>query len=88
MIEIRSIIELLVIMVGIKMILENWKPPVPTSYQALLMLVLGGAGGYFFNMSKEGFVTGLIGGTIAFWGRKIFAEIKELEEGSKEDANE
>lgn len=84
MIEIRSIIELLVVMIGIKMILENWKPPIPTSYQALLMLFVGGLGGYFFNMSKEGFVTGLIGGTIAFWGRKIFAEIEDLKDANEE----
>lgn len=84
MIEIKSIIELLIVMIGIKMILENWKPPVPVSYQALLMLVLGGIGGWFFNQTKEGLVTGLIGGTIAFWGRKIFAEIEDLKEANEE----
>ena len=84
MIELRSIIELLVIMVGIKFILEKWEPPIRVSYQALIMLILGGASGWFINASKEGFITGLIGGTVAFWGRGIFAEIKEIQEGNEE----
>lgn len=83
MIEIKLIIELLVIMIGIKMILEKWEPPIPISFQALLMLIIGGSGGWFINPSKEGFVTGLIGGTIAYWGRGIFAEIKEIQDGNE-----
>lgn len=84
MIELQSIIELLSIMIGIKLILENWQPPLQKSYQALLMLVIGGLGGYFINTSKEGIITGLIGGTVAYWGRGIFAEIEDLKEANEE----
>ncbi len=83
MIELKSIIELLAIMIGIKLILENWQPPLQKSYQALLMLAVGGFGGWFINPTKEGLITGLIGGTVAYWGRSIFAEIEEIKESSK-----
>lgn len=84
MIEIKLIVELLAIMIGIKLILEKWEPPLKISYQAIIILLLGGVGGWFINPTKEGLITGLIGGTVAFWGRGIFAEIKEIQEG-KED---
>lgn len=84
MIEIQSIIELLTIMVGIKLILEKWEPPFQKSVQALIMLVVGGAGGWFINPTKDGLILGLIGGTVAYWGRNIFAEIQEIKEGSEE----
>lgn len=83
MIELQSIVELLAIMVGIKLILENYKPPIQKSVQALVMLFVGGAGGFLLNPTKEGLVTGLVGGTVAFWGRDIFAKVDEIKRGDK-----
>ncbi|MBU5289980.1 hypothetical protein AALJ34_17105 [Paraclostridium bifermentans] len=87
MIEIQSIIKLLTIMIGIKLILEKWEPPFQKSIQALIMLVIGGAGGWFIDSTKDGFLLGLIGGTVAYWGRNIFAEIKDIKDGSDDLRN-
>lgn len=84
MIEVSNIINLLVIMVGIKMILEKWEPPFQKSIQALIMLVVGGCAGWFIHPTKEGLITGLIGGTVAYWGRGIFAQIKDIQEGTQD----
>ncbi len=88
MIEVSSIVKLLVIMTGLKMVVEKWEPPFQKSVQALILLALGAFTGCFLTPSKEGFITGLIAGTISFWGSGIFAEIKELKEGIQNIKNE
>ena len=85
--ELQEIIELLAIMIGVKLILENWRPPIQLSYQALVILIIGGVAGWFMNPTKEGFILGLVGGTIAFWGRKIFAEIKDINDSNGGNVN-
>lgn len=80
MIEVSSVVQLFLIMVGIKMILENWQPPVQKSLQALILLLVGGVGGYILNPTKEGVILGLVGGTVAFWGRDVFARMDEIKE--------
>lgn len=84
MIEVSSIIQLLLIMLGIKLILENWQPPLQKSLQALVLLLIGGVGGFILNPSIEGAILGLVGGTVAFWGRDVFAKLDELEDVKKE----
>lgn len=81
MVDVQYVVELLAIMVGIKMILENYQPPVQKSVQAMIMLFIGGVGGYFLNPSKEGLIIGLVGGTVSFWGRDIFAKVDEIKGG-------
>ena len=83
-IEIKSILEILIILIGVKLILENWQPPLPISYQAIIMAFFSAVVGLFINFSKEGFITGLIAGTVAFWGRKLFAEIEEIKDSGKD----
>lgn len=71
--------------------MENWQPPLPISLQAIIMTILSGVVGVFMNPTKEGFVTGLLTGTIAFWGRGIFAEIEEIKDannGIKKEEND
>lgn len=82
-IEIQSVIELLLIMVGIKMILENYQPPLQKSVQAIIMLLVGGVGGFLINPTKEGLIIGLVGGTVAFWGRDVFAKVDEIKDITK-----
>lgn len=84
LIEIKSIVEILIILVGVKLILENWQPPLPISHQAIIMTILSGVTGCFINPSKEGLVTGILTGTIAFWGRSVFAEIDEIRDANND----
>lgn len=83
MIEIKELINILIILLGLKLVLEKWQPPVQVSLQSLIVLVAGACLGWFLMPTKEGLVNGLIAGTLAMWGKQIFAGIRDLEDGNK-----
>lgn len=83
MIEIKDMLNMLIIMTGIKFTLENWQPPIQKSLQAIVCLILGVCLGVFVNPTKDGIVTGLMCGVISFWGSALFATVKDITDASK-----
>lgn len=78
---IASMIDLVIIMLGISFICSNWEPPMQKSLQGLIVLVVGCILG---AVLKSDVTVGLLAGTIAFWRADIIVAIKSL----KKDANE
>lgn len=83
MIEIKDMLNMLIIMTGIKFTLENWQPPIQKSLQAIICLIIGVGLGFFFDPTKNGIITGLVGGVVSFWGSALFATVKDITDASK-----
>ena len=78
--DFKQILETIVIMLGVVLILKNWKPPISKHKQAIYCLIIGMALGIFLNFSKQGFVTGIVASSVAFWGRDFFIMLDEIRE--------
>ena len=84
MIELKSVINLILIVLSIKLIVMQWYPPIQKSKQAIISILLGTLMGCFLNPTKEGLVTGIIGSSFAFYGGELAQAFKmtcnEMEE--------
>ena len=81
MIEIKALIDLVLIMIGISLICSNWEPPIQKSLQAVIVLVLGCLLGVVLG---KGIAVGLLAGTIAFWRGDLISIVKDMKEESKD----
>lgn len=79
MIEVKALVDLIVIMIGISLICSNWEPPIQKSLQALIVLVLGCLLGIIMG---KGLAVGLLAGTIAFWRGELISIVKDMKEES------
>lgn len=85
MIEISSLMHMVVVMISISLILNNWQPPIPKGQQGLLCLLLGGLLGYIFaGGNYEGIMTGLVAASVAFWRGELFQILNEVKSETNE----
>lgn len=84
MIEIKGLIELILVTLIIKLIVSQWYPPVQKSLQAILSIVIGTLIGVFINPTKEGIITAIIGSGFAFYGGELITAFKDVSEDAKE----
>ena len=84
MIELKSVINLILIVLTIKLIVTQWYPPIPKSKQAIISILLGTLMGYFLNPTKEGLVTGIIGSSFAFYGGELTQAFKGVTEDTQD----
>ena len=84
MIELKSVINLILIVLTIKLIVTQWYPPIPKSKQAIISILLGTLMGYFLNPTKEGLVTGIIGSSFAFYGGVLTQAFKGVAEDTQD----
>ena len=84
MIELKSVINLILIVLTIKLIVTQWYPPIPKSKQAIISILLGTLMGYFLNPTKEGLVTGIIGSSFAFYGGELTQAFKGVAEDTQD----
>ena len=78
LIDIKEMINLIVILMGMKLTLENWQPPIDKHLQAVICVMAGGGFGIFLLGGKDGLINGLVAATLSFWGIKILEEVKEM----------
>lgn len=84
MIEIKGLVELILIVLIIKLIVSQWYPPIQKSLQAILAIFLGIMFGCFINPTKEGLITAIIGSGFAFYGGELVNAFKDVSEDVKD----
>lgn len=82
MIEIKGLIELIIVTLVIKLIVSQWYPPVQKSLQAIIAIGLGTAIAIFMNPTKEGLITGIIGSGFAFYGGELVQAFKDVQDNA------
>lgn len=87
MIEIKSLVELMLVVLGVKLVVLQWQPPFQKSVAGLICVGIGILFGVIMNPSKEGLTTAIIGSFFAFYGGELLQafkdttkDIRELEE--------
>lgn len=88
MIEIKQLIELVMVTLVIKLIVMQYTPPIQRSIQAVICLVLGSGIGFFMNPTKEGLITAIIGSGFAFYGGELLDAFKHVADDAKEYEDE
>lgn len=83
-IDIRSVIEIVFIVLSLKLILSRWYPPVQESIQAIISIVLGSCIGYFINPTKDGIVLAIVVSCISFYGKDLIVEFTDLKNDLKD----
>lgn len=88
MISIKGLTELIIIILTVKLIVANYKPPIQESIQAIICIFIGMAVGVFMNPTKEGFITAIIGSGFAFYGEDLLNAFKNVKNLKKVDDEE
>lgn len=85
-IEVQSIIELIIVVTTIKLITSRYQPPIQESLQAIICIAIGTLLAMFVDPTPDGFVTGIVGSGLAFYGADLVkafngvrADIKDLD---------
>lgn len=87
-IEIKSLVEIIVVVITLKLIVSRWQPPVQESIQAIICIIIGTGIGFLINSSIEGFMSGIIASGVAFYGKDLIGEFKTIKSDlSSEDIN-
>lgn len=84
MIEIKDLIELIMVTLVMKLIVIQWTPPIQRSLQAIICLIIGSGFGIFLNPSKEGVITAIIGAGFAFYGGELLDAFKHVADDALE----
>lgn len=79
-IEIKSLLEIIIIVLTLKLIVSRWQPPLQESLQAIISICLGTAIALAMNPTVEGFVSGIISSGIAFYGGDLISEFTTIKD--------
>lgn len=79
-IEIKSLLEIVIIVLTLKLIVSRWQPPLQESLQAIISIALGTAIGVIINPTVEGLISGIISSGIAFYGGDLLSEFRSIKE--------
>lgn len=79
-IEIKSLLEIVIIVLTLKLIVGRWQPPLQESLQAIISIGLGTMIGLVINPTVEGFISGIISSGIAFYGGDLLSEFKSIKQ--------
>lgn len=85
MISIKGLTELIIVILTVKLILANYKPPIQESIQAIICIAIGIVIGVFMNPTKDGFITSIIGTSFAFYGEDLLNAFKNVKNLKKVD---
>lgn len=77
-IELKSIVEITLIVLTLKLIVARWKPPFQESVQALICIFLGTMIGCIANPTFEGVITGIIISSFCFYGKDLWSEFTNV----------
>lgn len=79
-IEIKSLLEIVIVVLTLKLIVSRWQPPLQESLQAIISICLGTAMALAMNPTVEGFVSGIISSGIAFYGGDLISEFTTIKD--------
>ena len=82
-VDIRSVIEICLIVLTLKLILGRWYPPVQESMQSIIAITLGSTVGYFINPTKDGLILAVIVSSMSFYGKDLIMEFSTLKDDIK-----
>lgn len=77
-IEIKSLLEIVIIVLTLKLIVGRWQPPLQESLQAIISIALGTGIGLLMNPTIEGLISGIISSGIAFYGGDLLSEFRSI----------
>lgn len=79
-IDLRELLDLVLVVLTIKLIVSRYKPPIQESLQAIICIAIGVIMSLVINPTVEGFITGVIGSGIAFYGGDLLKEFKNVKD--------
>lgn len=77
-IEIKSLLEIVIVVLTLKLIVSRWQPPLQESLQAIISICLGTIIALAMNPTTEGLVSGIISSGIAFYGGDLISEFTSI----------
>ena len=75
-IPVRSLFEVVVIVMIIKLVVSNYQPPIQESIQAIICIAIGTVIGLLIDPSVEGLTTAIISSGIGFYGEELWSALK------------
>lgn len=84
MVEIKSLVDVIIITLVIKLITTQWTPPLQRSLCAIISIALGTLLGVLIDLSVEGLLAGIIGSGFAFYGGELIQAFKSVTDDAKE----
>lgn len=84
LIDVQNILELVIVVTTIKLITSRYQPPIQESIQAIICIGIGTILALFINFSPEGFITGIVGSGLAFYGKDLIQAYKRVESDIKD----
>ena len=79
-IEIKSLLEIVIVVLTLKLIVSRWQPPLQESLQAIISIGLGTMIGLAINPTTEGLISGIISSGIAFYGGDLISEFTTIKD--------
>lgn len=79
-IEIKSLLEIVIVVLTLKLIVSRWQPPLQESLQAIISICLGTTIALAMNPTVEGLVSGIISSGIAFYGGDLILEFTTIKD--------
>ena len=79
-IEIKSLLEIVILVLTLKRIVSRWQPPLQESWQAIISICLGTGLALAMNPTIEGFISGIISSGIAFYGGDLISEFTTIKD--------
>ncbi len=76
MIEIKSLIEIILVVAIVKLVVTQYRPPIQKSLCALVCIALGVILGLLIDPSTQGLTNGIIGAGFGFYGGELFLAFK------------
>lgn len=87
-IDIKQVIELALVVITIKLIVKRYKPPIQESIQAIICITIGVGLSLAMNHTIQGFVYGVVGAGVAFYGGDLIDEFRGVKNVVLEELKE
>ena len=84
MIEIKSLVDIIIVTLVIKLITTQWTPPLQRSLCVIISIFIGTILGVFIDPSAEGLLAGMIGSGFAFYGGELIQAFKSVTDDVKD----
>ena len=75
-ISVKSLFEVVVIVMIVKLIVSKYQPPLQESLQAIICILVGTIIGLLIDPSVEGFTTAIISSGVGFYGEELRTALK------------